>query len=586
MDNNLEIDINDRRKDNKDIEVAKEKIEVLKVMATTEEDIIEYQKKAFSAFMICELITTDNIKFLQELYEFAFPKDNQILLEYLEKAEHTVIAGNVYNDIYQSMIFALADKIIDEHALAEKFISHYIPRYRNDAEFVIKMATSPDLGFNLDEDIDIHNFNAKTFAKKMMANSERLSLLLSDGDSAKIQFLLFIYLYYSNQERNVIPVKYYDEWYDRILYVDDEYDEFTNKINTELSDRMDWTDDFLKSSTYTKYIEKMKRQLAEAKGVDIAELYELIEIQSEFMPQIVTMAYYVVKKYKLNATRFRNSKTVEYTVSAEERVETYYKNRLLNYWSAKLEGTDSITKLDILRYMPESDYEEDYALIVNSYVMDIFALMYKSLLKEFYSNFSFEKISNRSIRERYADIISDYENNAQRQRDLFEQIRDENFRLKNLLEKKDFAESQKEYIKALEEELSKKNEEISKLKTNIQQKEAYIDLLMTEEEESKSSSTYDLEFLQTKRYMFVGREDKFINEIRKIFPNSVFITNNTTNIDGVKVDAAVYIIKTMSHALFYKAQSKFQSTDVPVIRYNGKNIENLLSNMYDELKDV
>lgn len=55
--------------------------------------------------------------------------------------------------------------------------------------------------------------------------------------------------------------------------------------------------------------------------------------------------------------------------------------------------------------------------------------------------------------------------------------------------------------------------------------------------------------LQSKKYLFVGHMDNDFQKLKKKFPNSVFMTENTDNISNINVDAVVYLIKCMSHSM-------------------------------------
>ena len=50
------------------------------------------------------------------------------------------------------------------------------------------------------------------------------------------------------------------------------------------------------------------------------------------------------------------------------------------------------------------------------------------------------------------------------------------------------------------------------------------------------------------------------------------------------VDAVVFLIKYMSHALFYKVQNAASLNDVPRVYCNNRNINNIYANIYEQLK--
>ena len=73
--------------------------------------------------------------------------------------------------------------------------------------------------------------------------------------------------------------------------------------------------------------------------------------------------------------------------------------------------------------------------------------------------------------------------------------------------------------------------------------------------------------------------DNDFGKLKKKFPNSIFMTENTDNIRNIRVDAIVYLNKCMSHSMYYKVQNQYGAFGMPIIKYNGNNQELLYQEM-------
>lgn len=91
-------------------------------------------------------------------------------------------------------------------------------------------------------------------------------------------------------------------------------------------------------------------------------------------------------------------------------------------------------------------------------------------------------------------------------------------------------------------QLEEKNQELEKLKEKLQWQEEFALELSKPEDTSDMIIQYDLEILQSKRYLFVGRLD-ILKDFKHKFPNSIFMDAETANISGADVDAVVLLIR-------------------------------------------
>ena len=127
-----------------------------------------------------------------------------------------------------------------------------------------------------------------------------------------------------------------------------------------------------------------------------------------------------------------------------------------------------------------------------------------------------------------------------------------------------------------------KDSEIADLKRRLEYQEFFISELNKPEVE-EVNNTYDLEMLQSKRYMFVGHISDALPDLKYKFPNSIFMESETANISNVEVDVVVMLIKWMSHSMFYKVKATGSLSQTKTIMCNTKNIDTVLQKIYDEI---
>ena len=536
----------------------------------TEKKRLEYMKNSFMAYLQTEVFYRNNVNVLQEIYEHIMPASNEEIVAKHKSHTNKYLGKNMNEILYLDMIAILGEKIVQERKLCEWFIEKIRCLYPDDFEFVVDYAQ-----------MNCKNITYEEYERLSMEYGKRLSGCKAQ-DEAKRQFLTFVYSYYANIEDLDINETRGDDWYASYLVGECHYERGIQSINEKITAKMDWTDDFSKSIVLEKYVKKQIVLLAKHKGVEVEDLKFLIE-QRVSDNDMLYLAFIIVEKYGIRHNWIFD---IIQTWSVEKlvgRMEAYYKHQLFYYWATHVDEVDTITKLDITRHMPQRNYEHDFEIISNSVVIDVMAELYANLTKEFYKNFSFEKITNKSLSERYENKILEYESVVERKNRQIKNIQDENFRMKVLLDKKHFAEGQQEYIKELEVAIDEKEAEIERLCQQSTQKDAYIELLSKEDKEERQE--YDLLYLQSKRYLFVGWETKLQQELKKIFPNSIFMTSNTTNIEGIRVDAVVYLTKSMKHSMYYKVASSKLVKTVPVVNYNGKRCEGVYGEMYVVLAD-
>lgn len=254
-------------------------------------------------------------------------------------------------------------------------------------------------------------------------------------------------------------------------------------------------------------------------------------------------------------------------------------------WDKASDSGTSISKLYLSR---ECIPDPAYVLSSIHFLFNIEVLnhMYEELRKKYYIDFSWEKQNYIASEQALKDDLSE----------MRRMLSDVQSRLDSANEKVLFYKAQAEVSRTMqnspvilarteslfEKKLDQKDEEIARLRKELALKDAYIQLISQPDEEI-ATTAYDKDAVAAHKYLFVGRWQEAYPGLKKAFPNSVFLDSPAKDISA-DVDAVVFLIKYMSHALFYKVQNAASLNDVPRVYCNNRNINNIYANIYEQLK--
>lgn len=254
-------------------------------------------------------------------------------------------------------------------------------------------------------------------------------------------------------------------------------------------------------------------------------------------------------------------------------------------WDKASDSGTLISKLYLSREcIPEPAYV--HSSIHFLFNIEVLNHLYEELRKKYYLEFSWEKQNYIASEQALKDDLSE----------MRRMLSDVQSRLDSANEKVLFYKAQAEVGRAMqnspvilarteslfEKKLDQKDEEIARLRRELAFKDAYIELISQPDEEI-ASTTYDKDVVAAHKYLFVGRWQEAYPGLKKAFPNSVFLDSPAKDISA-DVDAVVFLIKYMSHALFYKVQNTAALNDVPRVYCNNRNINNIYANIYEQLK--
>ena len=229
--------------------------------------------------------------------------------------------------------------------------------------------------------------------------------------------------------------------------------------------------------------------------------------------------------------------------------------------------------------MSESPLVDLYA-IMYMYNLSIFSKLFTVSMEDYYRNFSWEKITQQALSVRYENIISALEAQMKVCLEKVSSLAEQNQMLLAQMSKKTDSDilPYERSIADFANKLNAKDEEISSLKIQLASKEKYIELLLSADDPDVQEEI-NLDELKQKRYLFVGAAKEALPQLRKEFPNSLFMETEGYSLKNIKVDGVVMLIKYMSHAMFYKVNSTAALTNIPIVRCNTKNINTIYHTM-------
>lgn len=543
--------------------------------------------------LLTEDIKNNRYNELQQLYDVLNFKNNEKLVAKL--SEERTIAESFTRSIYRDILYVIADYINTRPEISDMVDVLYAKRCPKIKKVFIDWenqykSTKTVVGKNFKMSL-IENFYLRFLLYRSDIITEQ-NKILKNFDFEEDRYQLNFRFLMSDKNQ-----------FDNALIFCTEADELNKYIQGDRGEK----ELVLSSKFFDRYLIKRKKELADYLNIKEDDLGNYIhnEMKSHslnggsplrtglvgqtenFTKDIISnhnggTVWYNVMTTDDNEMIFEQP--IKYIPNVEGIIESYFKSFVsAKYAEIVIENKSEFTRLTLARECIPQNYEVVYQAILCMYEMDVLYKMFTIMQRQYYIDFSWEKITNQDLTARYESIISNLEktitekenkikNLSQKNTTLSLQINTENSKHTAPL----VAENNK-LIKIIEN----KNDEIAELKAKLECQEQFISELNKPVIEIKDN-TYDLGTLQNKRFLFVGHIGEALPELKHKFPNSIFMESETASLSGVEVDAIVMLIKWMSHSMFYKIKSSALA-QAKTIMCNTKNIETILQKMYDEI---
>ncbi len=264
----------------------------------------------------------------------------------------------------------------------------------------------------------------------------------------------------------------------------------------------------------------------------------------------------------------------------------YIKNKWINYYRDNEEG---FSKIYLSRDCIPQDQNEVWTSIMYLYNIDVMCKLFNNIKDDYYLNFSWEKVQQQDIIARYNITLSEMEDTIKTLKTKLDVEKENSHVLREqFTDKRKADETALQFERTLSEfnkKLEKKDEEIIRLKRQLENKEEYIQLLANPDD-PEIEQAIDISILQNKKYLFVGHAKEALPDLKKVFPNSLFMETEGFSLTGIQVDGIVMLIKYMSHSMYYKICSTPVLKNIPWVRCNTKNINSIYNKMMTLVEEL
>ena len=513
---------------------------------------------------------------IQKLYEVAGITNSMLVLRLHSKR---TIGVSFTEIIFSDIAYILAEQIIDNPELEEIFRSIYTNKYplvcEQAAQIIdcVKNKLNGKFG-------RITTGKEVCFYKYLIYDADVLAddQIKLSGVNPEEDAYMYIYSFASTDCEN-----------------------FINQIENTL--HFDGTDESIfASSLFEKYLKKRREALAEYLGVKEKDLDDKItknmmsksnSIETPLEPtvegEIKAESRAIVARqnggvcwYEMMTCENRKQSLYRYKPDSATIIRDYYISFLLTQILKYQQEKQPFTKLVLSRECVRTP-EEDLRNIYRMHEMDVFYQMFSFALEEIYRNFSWEHFTGQKMSVRYEKIIEELNSIIMQQKNKLQVLTEKNTSLEIQCQK-DSNKAIREYVTEndrLVKKVENQQNEIIRLKEYIKSQDEFLSELSKEEPEPESE--VDLGTLKEKRYLFVGFIDEALPELKKQFPDSIFMNTETMSLNGITVDGIVFLIKYMSHSLYYKVKSSKVYRDVPCAMCNTKNLDRIYYDMYKNL---
>lgn len=508
---------------------------------------------------------------LQKLYEALGFRDNRRLVEKLKVKKNAALFFT--KSVYVDIMYVIADFADESSELFVELYEKRFPKVFSTLERVKEVYTT-----GIDRGIKAFNFNLKEdiLFKYMLYRTEAIEepdCIVGNFDAESDSERLYKDFYETDED-----------------YIDKFYCFWTS------ADEKKTEENIFKSSRFERYLDKRKEELAEYLGINKNDLQKKIEQVMKQPEDNINdfsgkMAELVAEKIVIenggstiwigDIVRPRS----QYVPNVDLLIKNYYKSYVGVRYNEEMKKKSPFTKMTLARECVPTSPEIAYRMILCMYEMDVLYKMFSIMMEQYYKDFSWEKITNQDFASRYEKLITDMKQITEKKEAQISTLSKKN----EVLAMQITADSSKQTAPLVAEnnklikQLEDKDEEISRLKRQLQYQEDFIAEL-NKPDEDLADKTYNLESLQAKRYLFVGHAAEALPELKRIFPNSLYMETETFSLSGVDVDAVVMLVKWMSHSMFYKIKSAGNLAETRNIMCNTKSIDTVLQKIYDSME--
>ena len=292
---------------------------------------------------------------------------------------------------------------------------------------------------------------------------------------------------------------------------------------------------------------------------------------------------------QITAPKSIRKESAGYKPNVEYLIDQYYKKIVYRKWADSWKHDEPFSKMTLSRECT-TDPAKDYINILYMYQMDTMYQMFVVQQEELYRTFSWDSFAHSSQKARNEQIILNLKETIKTKDNTIDSLTRELLVWKESNQRSvdSKAIDNIQAFKKIEKELQEKDAETERLREQLRVQNEYIEAL-TEEKEDDGEISADPQKLHGKRFLFVGHINEahpsLAHELRRNFPESVFIENLSDNLGGLQVDGIVYFITFVSHALYYKVRKDGCFNGIPYVYCRSCNADKVYAHMNYLIQD-
>lgn len=273
-------------------------------------------------------------------------------------------------------------------------------------------------------------------------------------------------------------------------------------------------------------------------------------------------------------------KKAEVELDIERLSSKYYQYEIINKINKFERETNSRIPKNFLRRDCNTDIKNDLSNIIQLCLLDLFGIFSKDLIIYCYNHFSLATSEDNFLFNQYRKKM--YE--LKKQNEVYVQEISALSKKISDITRKQFDNHSKNdlyyerIISDLQKKVEAKDMEVHTLKEKISRDKEYIELLLLPDEDCNNADV-EISVLQSKKYLFVGYIKEALPKLYRIFPNSIFVENDTCSLKNIQVDGIIMFPKIMSHSMYYKVCSLQFLQNIPIIYCNSRNYQAIFNNM-------
>lgn len=484
-----------------------------------------------------------------------------------------LVKGNKY------IVKTILDMGADDNKDAVRLGKAYIDFYKLNKDFVKK--TYEDFCNDTDDEVsgvDISKLKElhiilsaiQSFIIKYTKNS--VKELRIRGSLEKVNYLCLMILYNTDASENKNPLLSFIDSIIAIVKKIKVYDLFRG-ISNGIDEKTPWYDGKIFDSIYTKrcidrWTDSMMTYIKEIPN--IGDVLNIIVVSNNaFITELSGIHLPLNEDGRVTITK--------------DFVYNFYVKEYYRYWVPEVNNRESISKLDLNKYMPERNLEDDFHSLLASYSAMNIADWSKELYKAFVENSEmFKEVSTfeYSDEAKAWDEVTSLREELSRVRHELECSNERYLKLLTDVSNKKGSRDSIQVINEYKKELSIKDDEIKRLQGMVDSQQEFLNLVemeKTEEVGREEEDEDDLSILQSKSFVFVSRNNAINDAIKRVLPNSKFADSFTHKSSQTNYDGVVLIIGSISHPLYHRWVNYFKGTSTPVYAYIGGNAGKLLN---------